>query len=254
MLGTISRMFPQNSTMNQVYDWVGSLNLIPEHFRLVYPVSREILLPEMAVIECANCVLNMSECEGPISLVHDDSRISAIGFAENEDLSAENVISNQELEKLCKERKSQMVTVNPPNIVEDMMLAYVDTEMVKSFITIRFSNECGLDFDGIKREAYSLFWENAIPRYFEGTCTLVPRVSPGIDEKVYTILGRLLWHGYVLSGVFPVSVNKVFVALMLAGKDSISDEDFLEGFLEYVSSYKRLKLPHILSEDNLSGE
>ena len=94
MLGTISIMFPQNSTMNQVYDWVGSLNLIPEHFRLVYPVSREILLPEMAVIECANCVLNMSECEEPISLVHDDSRISAIGFAENEDLSAENVISN----------------------------------------------------------------------------------------------------------------------------------------------------------------
>ena len=41
---------------------------------------------------------------------------------------------------------------------------------------------------------------------------------------------------------------------MFAGKDSIGDEDFLEGFLEYVSSYERLKLSHILSEDNLSQE
>ena len=63
-------------------------------------------------------------------------------------------IRRQEPEKLCREGKSQMVTVNRSNIVEDMMLAYADTEIVKSFITIRFSDECGLDFDGIKREAY----------------------------------------------------------------------------------------------------
>jgi hypothetical protein len=78
--------------------------------------------------------------------------------------------------------------------------------------------------------------------------------SPGIDEDVYTILGRLLWHGYVLTGVFPISVNKVFVALMLSGKDSISDEDFLEGFLEYASSYERLKLSKILEQETLSEE
>jgi hypothetical protein len=71
---------------------------------------------------------------------------------------------------------------------------------------------------------------------------------------VYTVLGRILWHGFVLSGVFPISINKVFLALVLAGKDSISDEDFLEGFLEYVSSYERLKLSHIMQEKELSQE
>jgi hypothetical protein len=93
IFGTVSRMFPTNSTMNQVYDWIGSLNLLPEYFRLIYPVSGEILLPEMVVKECANCVLNMSQCEEPISLVHDDTKISAIGFAENvPDLSIKSVI------------------------------------------------------------------------------------------------------------------------------------------------------------------
>ena len=90
-----------------------------------------------------------------------------------------------------------MVTVHRSNIVEDIMSAYIDQDIVKSFITIQFKDECGLDFDGIKREAYSLFWENAIPRYFEGTCTFVPRICPGIEENVCTILGRILWHGYI---------------------------------------------------------
>ena len=147
-----------------------------------------------------------------------------------------------------------MVTVHRSNIVEDMMSAYVDQDIVKSVITIQFKDECGLDFDGIKREAYSLFWENAIPRYFEGTCTFVPRICPGIEENVYTILGRILWHGYILSGVFPISINKVFLTLMLAGKESINDEGFLDGFLEYVSSYERVKLSHILMEEKLSQE
>lgn len=163
-------------------------------------------------------------------------------------------IRHQELEKLCREGNSQQVTVSRPNIVEDMMSAYADPDIVQRFITIRFTEECGVDFDGIKREAYSLFWENAIPRFFEGTCTFVPRISPGIEENVYTVLGRILWHGFVLSGVFPISINKVFLALVLAGKDSISDEDFLEGFLEYVSSYERLKLSHIMQEKELSQE
>lgn len=92
-LGTVSRMFLTNSTMNQVYDWVGSLNLLPEHFRLVFPVSGAIVLPEMPIVEAANCVLNMSECEEPLSLVHDDSDISAVGFSEGADLSVESMIS-----------------------------------------------------------------------------------------------------------------------------------------------------------------
>ena len=90
-LGTISRMFLKNSTMNQVYDWVGSLSLLPEYFRLVYPVSGEIVLPEKPVVEAANYVLCMNECEEPLSLVHEDPEISTAGFARDSDLSVENM-------------------------------------------------------------------------------------------------------------------------------------------------------------------
>jgi hypothetical protein len=107
-------------------------------------------------------------------------------------------IRHQELEKLCREGNSQQVTVSRPNIVEDMMSAYADPDIVKRFITIRFTEECGVDFDGIKREAYSLFCENAIPRFFEGTCTFVPRISQGIEENVYIPFWEE-YYGMVLS-------------------------------------------------------
>ena len=90
-IGTISRMFLKNSTMNQVYDWVGSLSLLLEYFRLVYPVSGEIVLPEKPVVEAANYVLCMNECEEPLSLVHEDPEISTAGFARDADLSVENM-------------------------------------------------------------------------------------------------------------------------------------------------------------------
>ena len=32
--GTITRLFPTNSKMNNVYDWVGSLSIHPVHFKL----------------------------------------------------------------------------------------------------------------------------------------------------------------------------------------------------------------------------
>lgn len=82
-LGVVSRMFLKNTTtMTQVYDWIGSLQLVPEYFKLVSPISGDILLPENQVTEAAKCVLNMCETEDPISLVHDDNEVDALGFAE----------------------------------------------------------------------------------------------------------------------------------------------------------------------------
>ena len=163
-------------------------------------------------------------------------------------------IRNEALDELLSKGESKTITMKRDRIVEEMVSLYSDPKSVESLITIQFDEECGLDYDGIKREAFSLFWEKAIPRYFEGSHTFVPRICPAIDESVYTILGRILWHGYVLSGVFPISLNKVFVELVFVGKENITDDDFLGGFLEYVSTYESIKLSNILDEKLLSAE
>lgn len=105
-----------------------------------------------------------------------------------------------------------------------------------------------MDLNGVKQEAFTLFWEKVMPLYFEGTTTYVPRISPGIDESIYTALGRIMSHGYVMVGIFPTLISKTFFTALVAGKENVTDEDFLDGFLDYVSSYDKLRLHNIIGE------
>ena len=102
--------------------------------------------------------------------------------------------------------------------------------------------------DGVKREAFTLFWEKVTSLYFEGTTTYVPRISPAIDESIYTRLGRVLSHGYVMVGVFPALISKPFFTALVAGKENVTDDDFLEGFFDYISCYDNIRLQTILEE------
>lgn len=86
--------------------------------------------------------------------------------------------------------------------------------------------------------------------YFEGTTTNIPRISPAIDESIYTRLpvGRILSHGYVMLGVFPALISKPFFTAPFAEKENITDNDFLNGFLDYISCYDNTRLQTILDE------
>ena len=51
-------------------------------------------------------------------------------------------------------------------------------------------------------------------------------------------------------GVFPTSLNKIFISALLVAKQHVSDQNFLEGFLDYISSYDSLRMQKILDENN----
>ena len=131
-----------------------------------------------------------------------------------------------------------------------MLNLYSDNNVMGFLFNFNFLNEPALDFDGVKREAFTLFWEKVLPIYFEGTNSYVPRISPDIEETMYTTLGRILSHGFLMVGVFPPSLNKVFFTALLSGKENVSDQSFLEGLLDYVSCYDNLRLQEILEKCN----
>lgn len=152
------------------------------------------------------------------------------------------------LEKLIDNGDTRSVTIDRVNIVQDMLSLYSEERVTESLLNFNFYNEPAVDFDGVKREAFSLFWEKLLPIYFDGTNSYVPRVSPSVDESTYVKLGRILSHGFLMVGVFPTSLNKIFVAVLLAGKEDVSDQNFIEGFLEYISSYDSLRIQKILAK------
>lgn len=114
-----------------------------------------------------------------------------------------------------------------------------------------------MDLDGLKREAYSLFWKQAPEDYFEGSSTFVPRVRPEIEESTMRTLGRINSHQYVLTGIFPVPINRAFMVATLCAWQAVSDEDLIEDFLKYRSENESQELKAILAQSDqgeLSGE
>lgn len=109
-----------------------------------------------------------------------------------------------------------------------------------------------MDLDGLKREAYSLFWKQALEDYFEGSSTFVPRVSPEIDESTMGTLACIISHQYVLTGIFPVHINRAFIVATLCGRQAVSDEDLIEAFLEYISENESQESQS--DQGELSGE
>lgn len=114
--GIVERAFATNAFMSAVYDWVGSLNLVPEEF--VLSDFRNDLLPSESVKSCSFSVLNMTTCSHTPSL---DDDVNFKGFGDDE---AEEIDNNSSLIDLsitgsaCLASASSTVTV-PNQLMED---------------------------------------------------------------------------------------------------------------------------------------
>ena len=75
------RNFRESDCMACVYDWVGSLSIIPEHFQLLDYAGR-MLLPSQPVKQAKNTTLCMSEAMSTPPL--DDEEVTFLGFGINE--------------------------------------------------------------------------------------------------------------------------------------------------------------------------
>ena len=64
-----------------VYDWVGSLSIVPEHFQLLDYAGR-MLLPSQPVKEARNTTLYMSEAMSTPPL--EDEEVTFLGFGLND--------------------------------------------------------------------------------------------------------------------------------------------------------------------------
>ena len=79
--GTITRAFYPGSRIIQLYDWVGSLQLVPEHYKFASPISGKLWLPEDRVEDVSKCILNMIDCDEPLQLLADDNGVNTAGFS-----------------------------------------------------------------------------------------------------------------------------------------------------------------------------
>ena len=132
-------------------------------------------------------------------------------------------------------------TVDRNNVYEDVIDLYRSGEIIGEFpIDIRYSGEMAVDEGGVQRDMYSGFWEDAYSKLFDGSTTLIPMINPHMDMSIYTILGRVLSHGFLGSGHLPVRIALPTLIRMLLGPSvEVPSRILKDALLDYISCAER---------------
>ena len=134
-------------------------------------------------------------------------------------------------------------TVYRDNLYEDVVDLYREGDIVREYpFKIEFFGELGVDYGGLQRDMFTGFWGKAYSILFEGATLLTPMIHPQTDMSLFPIIGRILSHGYLASGILPIRIALPTLSTMLLGpssSDSIPKRVLLDTFLDYISASDR---------------
>lgn len=138
--------------------------------------------------------------------------------------------------------------VDRNDIFNDVMDLYKDGAIVGEYpIFVTYKGEKGIDDGGLRRDMFTAFWEKAYSLLFEGAKTLVPMVHSQIKLSYYPILGRIISHGYLATGILPDRIALPTLLVVLFGPDvCISTTIMMDAFMDYISSTERQTLKSAL--------
>ena len=145
-------------------------------------------------------------------------------------------------------------TVHRDTIYNDVIKLYQCGEIIMECpISIVYESEVAIDEGGVTRDMYSTFLEEAYSHLFDGATILTPLVHAQTDMGVFPILGKVISHGYLVSGYLPVRISLPSLILMLLGPSaSIPRSILLDALMDYVSENEREKLKSALQCKNTS--
>ena len=112
--------------------------------------------------------------------------------------------------------------------------------MLKIHPSIRFRSEQGQDGGGLRRELVGFIWDELACKHMEGSREKVPIVGPGQRIDYYEV-GRFISHSYMLTGYFPIillCLSRVFTKALTCGEDTITDDELLASFYNFIDSFE----------------
>jgi hypothetical protein len=133
-------------------------------------------------------------------------------------------------------------------ILERMPTITIERNTIVPTLLELYKTELAQDLDGVKREIYSIFWDEITSLYFEGGKSVVLRVGPDVTDELCTILGRAIIHTFLITGIWPIQISKLFSIAILVGEESLTNDNLLDAFLEYVLEYEAIILQKALTE------
>ena len=139
--------------------------------------------------------------------------------------------------------------VDRATIFKSVLTIYEQESVYPMFI--KFVGEIGVNEGGLQRDMFTAFYEEAYAHLFEGATTVIPMVRCQMDMATYALLGRIISHGYLVTGILPdrIALPSLLVAL-LGPSVKISTSTLLDAFLDYISATERTVLKKALDNCN----
>ena len=155
-----------------VYNWVGSLNVEPEFFKILY-YKRKVVYPADDV---ESGLYNMKVRQSAVNMSHHGGIAFNEFGASNEIVAVENHNTLKDItsykpfreDLLYRQGNLEIVTcqVRRDQIYNDILELYNDNKKSKKFV-IYFENKETVG-EGVTRDAYTLFFEHMYQSFFEG--------------------------------------------------------------------------------------
>ena len=109
------------------------------------------------------------------------------------------------------------ITVERNSIASTLLDLYKTNSLSMKFVNFIIKGELAQDLDGVKREIYSIFWDEITNMYFEGGQSLVPRVGPDVTDDLCKTLGRAIIHTFLITGIWPIQISQLFSVAVMVG-------------------------------------
>ena len=128
--------------------------------------------------------------------------------------------------------------IDRSNLYNDVLGLFNNASVLEHYpLQIKFLDEMAIDHGGVSRDMLSGFWEEAYRHQFDGSALLVPVVHAQTDMSVFSTLGRILSHGYLLEGFLPVRIAFPTLAAMLLGPNvQLPDDIVTQSFADSLDS------------------
>ena len=135
------------------------------------------------------------------------------------------------------------------NVYEDVLKLYEDDAiLLECPLNIEFEGEIGVDAGGVTRDMFFAFWDSCCATLFDGSMLQVPMIFPQMDTSLLSRMGRILSHGYLVSGFIPVRIALPCLLVVFCGPSvEIPQSVLQEAFLDFVSGAERLLFKDALS-------
>ena len=116
-------------------------------------------------------------------------------------------------------------------VYTDLLKIYeTNVKLTTLELRVKFNGETGIDGGGLTRELFPVFWKSAENIMCEGSSAKIPVLSPEYVSH-YFLLGKILSHGFILTGFLPIGLASTFLCQLLSQNYEIADDVLFNDFL-----------------------